>query len=118
MEITVPHSHPLRPVEAVATWLAAARIDIGPVFRPVLKGGRLQPEPLSDRSVTTIVKGYAALAGLDPAQFAANSLRARFLTWNAENDAPLLRTPVEMVARQSRVLLNISRKGGLFGSSA
>jgi hypothetical protein len=26
----------LRPVEAVQTWLAAAEISVGPVFRPVL----------------------------------------------------------------------------------
>lgn len=112
LEITIPRSHPLRPVEAVETWLAIAGIDGGPVFRPVLKGGRLQPAQLTDRSVAAIVKRYAALVGLDPRQFAGNSLRARFLSWVAENDAPLLRTPVDMVSRQSHLLLNIRRKDG------
>jgi hypothetical protein len=28
--------------EAVQTWLAAAEISSGPLFRPVLKGGRLR----------------------------------------------------------------------------
>lgn len=108
--ITIPRSHPLRPVEAVEAWLAAAKINSGPVFRPVLKGSRLQSKPLTDRSVAAIVKRYAALVGLDPRQFAGNSLRARFLSWAAESDAPLLRTPIEMVAKQSHLLLNIRRK--------
>ena len=37
-EIAIPRGYRLRPVEAVQTWLAAAEISTGPVFRPVLKG--------------------------------------------------------------------------------
>lgn len=59
----VPRGYRLRHVEAVQTWLAAAEINRGPVFRPVLKGSRLQSEPLSDRSVAKIVKHYTGLAG-------------------------------------------------------
>jgi len=46
-EIAIPRGYRLRPVEAVQTWLAAAEISSGPLFRPVLKGGRIQPEALS-----------------------------------------------------------------------
>lgn len=35
----------------------------GPVFRPVLRGSRLQSEPLTDRSVAKIVRHFAELAG-------------------------------------------------------
>lgn len=112
LEITIPRSHPLRPVEMVEAWLAGTGINSGPVFRPVLKGSRLQLAPLADRSVAAIVKRYVSLVGLDPRQFAGNSLRARFLSWVAEDGAPLLRTPVDMVAKQSHVLLNIRRKDG------
>ena len=52
----------------------------GPVFRPLRKGGGVLPVALSTKSVAEIVKGYAALAGLDPALFAGHSLRAGFLT--------------------------------------
>lgn len=72
-EIAIPCGYRLRPVEAVQTWLAAAEINRGPVFRPVLKGSRPQSEPLTDRSVAKIVKHYAGFAGLDPAQFAGHS---------------------------------------------
>jgi len=72
-EIAIPRGYRLRPVEAVQAWLAAAEISSGPVFRPVLKGGRVQAEPLTAHSVAAIVKRYAELAGLDPEQFAGHS---------------------------------------------
>jgi hypothetical protein len=34
-------------VEAVQTWLAAAEISAGPVFRPIAKGGRVGSAALS-----------------------------------------------------------------------
>jgi integrase len=49
-EIAIPRGYRLRPVEAVQTWLAVAEIGAGPLFRPVLKGGRLQCAPLSAHS--------------------------------------------------------------------
>ena len=63
-EVAIPRGYRLRPVEAVQTWLAAAEINDGPVFRPVLKGGRLQPVALKDHAVAAVVKRYAELAGL------------------------------------------------------
>ena len=81
----------LRPVEAVQTWLAAGEINDGPVFRPVLKGGRLQPVALKDHAVAAVVKRYAELAGLDPALFAGHSLRAGFLTSAAEAGASVFK---------------------------
>jgi hypothetical protein len=70
----------LRPVEAVQTWLAAAEINSGPVFRAALKGGRMQEAALSDRAVVTIVKQRAAAIGLSPEAFAGHSLRAGYVT--------------------------------------
>jgi hypothetical protein len=46
-EIAIPRRYRLRPVEAVQTWLAATEISSGPLFRPVLKGGRVQDAPLT-----------------------------------------------------------------------
>ena len=88
-EVAIPRGYRLRPVEAVQTWLAAAEINDGPVFRPVLKGGRLQPVALKDHAVAAVVKRYAELAGLDPALFAGHSLRAGFLTSAAEAGASI-----------------------------
>jgi integrase len=86
-EIAIPRSYRLRPLEAVQAWLAAAEINHGPVFRQVAKGSRVQTAALTKLSVALIVKRYAELAGLDPAQFAGHSLRAGFITSAAESCA-------------------------------
>jgi hypothetical protein len=46
----------LRPVEAVQDWLAAASITSGPVFRAVLRGGRVQAEALKAHALPEVVK--------------------------------------------------------------
>ena len=58
-EITIPRGYRLRPVEAVQTWLAAAEISSGPVFRGVIDK-QVAPGPLNDDSASRIVKRYAA----------------------------------------------------------
>ena len=77
-EIAIPRGYRLRPVEAVHTWLAAAEISNGPVFRPVLKGGRLQAAALTPHSAAQIVKHYAERVGLDPAAYAGPQPARRF----------------------------------------
>ena len=58
-EVAIPRGYKLRPVEAVQTWLAAAEISSGPVFRAVARGGRVSCEALADDSAARIVKRYA-----------------------------------------------------------
>jgi integrase len=56
------------PVRAVRAWIQAARLERGPVFRPVT--GAYVPEArLSDKAVARLVKRAAAAVGLDPAGF-------------------------------------------------
>ena len=75
--IALPRGTRLRPVETLQTRLAAAAITEGPVFRPMLKGGRVQPSPLGDEVLVREIKRRAAAAGLDPAAFAGHSLSCR-----------------------------------------
>jgi site-specific recombinase XerD len=79
------------PIAALDEWLAAAGIDHGPVFRPMLKGGRIADARLSDRAVAEIVKKYARRVGLDPALFSGHSLRAGFLTSAAQGGASIFK---------------------------
>jgi site-specific recombinase XerC len=44
------------PVQAVRNWLDAAKIDSGPLFRPVAKGGNILNGRLSDKQVARTVK--------------------------------------------------------------
>jgi hypothetical protein len=61
--VAIPRGYKLRPVEAVQTWLAAAEISTGRVFRAVSRGGRVSCEALADDSAARIVKRYAPPAG-------------------------------------------------------
>jgi site-specific recombinase XerD len=108
----------VRPVEAVQTWLAAAEINDGPVFRPVLKGGRLQPVALKDHAVAAVVKRYAELAGLDPALFAGHSLRAGFLTSAAEAGASIWKMTEVSRHRSIETLRGYVRRADLFKEHA
>ena len=74
--------HPARcPVTALASWLDAAGITAGPVFRPVFTGNRAVPRPLHPESVNALVQAAVARAGLNPAPYSAHSLRAGFVTY-------------------------------------
>jgi len=117
-EVAIPRGYRLRPVEAVQMWRGAAEINSGPLFRPVLKGGRLQSEPLTDRSVAKIVKRYAELAGLDPAQFAGHSLRSGFLTSAAESGAAVFKMMEVSRHKSVDVLRGYIRRADLFREHA
>ena len=82
----------LCPVTAIETWLAAAGISEGPLFRrlwrlpppQISKGARRKPvadryrigtHPIDTNSIALIVKKWTGLAGLDGAAFAGHSLR-------------------------------------------
>ena len=69
----------LFPVDYLRAWLHAAKINESYLFRKVNKGGRtIGVTALSERSVDTIVKKYAALAGLHSEDYAGHSLRSGF----------------------------------------
>jgi site-specific recombinase XerD len=68
------------PVAAVNAWLEAASITSGPIFRRIVKGGRVLDAGLTPHSIAAIVKIHAARAGFDAAEFGGHSLRAGFAT--------------------------------------
>jgi hypothetical protein len=73
--IGIAYGSKLCPVRALQDWLAAAGISSGPIFRRVDRHGRIL-ERMSPEAVAIVVKRYAAVASLDPAKYAAHSLRA------------------------------------------
>jgi integrase len=68
------------PVRALQAWLAKARIQDGPIFRPLDRFQRVQPTRLSAGCAALIVKRRAKVVGLDPARYSGHSLRARLAT--------------------------------------
>lgn len=72
--------------DALSSWLAAARIEGGPIFRR-LWNARVGPS-LSPTSVGAIVKKRAKLAGLE-GDWAGHSLRSGFVTEAGKRNIPL-----------------------------
>jgi site-specific recombinase XerD len=89
--VPIPRGSRLRPVEALDTWLDAAAITEGPLFRPIRRGGHVQVGALTDHAVARIVKARAKAANLDPTLFSGHSLRAGFVTSALEAGSDVLR---------------------------
>ncbi len=78
-----------RAARAVMRWIDAARIDQGPLFRPVSQSDRVLPRRLSADGFRSVLRHRLELAGY-PADFAsAHGLRSGFLTQAALDGAPL-----------------------------
>lgn len=67
------------PVLALQSWIAAAGITTGPVFRSINRWGQVGAS-LSPNMVARIVKAGAGRIGLDPHAFAGHSLRSGLAT--------------------------------------
>jgi integrase len=118
-EIAIPHGRHLRPVEAVRDWLAAAGITSGPLFRPVSRSGNVRgDERLTDKSVSDIVKRYAAKVGLEVADFGGHSLRAGFVTTAADRDVSETRIMDVTRHKDTRTVRGYIRRANLFKGHA
>jgi len=95
-----------RPVEALRAWLAFAKIDAGPVFRPIDQWGNIGAAALDPQSVNAMIKSRCAVAGLDPGEFSAHVLRSGYLTEAARAGVPL---PEAMQQSRHRSVQQASR---------
>lgn len=78
-----------RPVEALQTWMAAAKIDRGSVFRGIGRWGTISERALDPQSINAILKQRAEMAGLESGEFSAHGLRSGYLTEAANRGVPL-----------------------------
>lgn len=93
-----------RAARAVAAWIAAARIEAGPLFRPISKAGRPLARRLSTDGIRIILARRLAAAGYPPGFASPHGLRAGFLTQAARDGAPLqaaMRLSLHRSARQA-----------------
>jgi integrase len=75
-------------VRTLQAWLARSRITDGPVFRPIDRWSNIiQPRPLEDRRVATLLKELVKRAGLEEKTFAGHSLRSGLATAAAAGGA-------------------------------
>jgi integrase len=88
--LPIPSGGRLRPVQALDTWLAAAAITEGQLFRNVDRHGHVG-QALTDRSVARIVKTVFAPLGVRVEDFSGHSLRAGFVTPALESGVDTLK---------------------------
>lgn len=117
-EIAVPRGARACPVAALRAWLSAARIEDGPLFRRLRRGGNVTEDSISPRTIATVVKHYAGLAGLDPDHFGGHSLRSGFATSAAANGATLFRLMDQTRHRSVETVRAYVRRAGLFEDHA
>jgi site-specific recombinase XerD len=106
------------PVKAVQTWLDEARIDEGPVFRAVSRGGLIRDTALSDRVVANLVKRTLAAAGKSSKRFAGHSLRAGLITQAAMAGVSERAIQEQSGHKSLLVLRRYIRDGSLFRENA
>jgi integrase len=117
-EIAVPRGLKLCPVASLQEWLAAAEISAGPVFRAVLRGGRVSDTALTPDCLGRVVQKLAARVGLDPKTFGGHSLRSGFVTSAVEANAPLMKIAEQTRHRSLDMLRVYSRRVDLFRDHA
>jgi integrase len=107
------------PVRALEAWLQAARITEGPVFRPIERWSNLvQPRPLEDRRVATLLKELLQRAGLDPRSFAGHSLRSGLATAAAAGGASERAIMDQTRHRSVKQVRRYIQRGSLFRDNA
>jgi integrase len=99
-----PIEGPLCPVQALRTWLKAAEIQSGPLFRPIDRWGHVRDGRLTDKTVARVVKNAATRAGFEESQFAGHSLRSGFIT-EAASAGELSRDIMAQSGHQSEAVM-------------
>ena len=106
------------PVLALDRWLVVSGIEVGPVFRPVDRHGRVAAERLSGQAVSLIVKERVAAAGIDPTDFSGHSLRAGFATSAVQAGVSTLKIRAQTGHASDAMLGRYVRDGELFVDNA
>jgi len=87
-----PDPKPLagRAALALMHWMEVSNLKEGPIFRGVRKDGKtIYNTPLTDRQISRIIKQRCVLAGLDPTEYTAHSLRSGFVTECGKRGKPI-----------------------------
>jgi site-specific recombinase XerD len=118
--VALPYgSDPLTcPVRALRSWMEAAEIASGPLFRAVDQFGLPAEQPLRADSIAWIVKRAVRRAGLNPADYAGHSLRAGLATQAAMNGAGELAIMKQTGHRSLATVRRYIRDGALFRDNA
>ena len=103
---------------ALDSWLFAASIGEGPLFRPVDRHGRVDADRLSGDAVSVIVKKRVFAAGLDPSGFSGHSLRAGLATSAAQVGVSTVKIRQQTGHASDTMVGRYVRDGQLFAGNA
>jgi hypothetical protein len=106
------------PIKALRTWLAAANITKGAVFRAVDRHGHVAASGLHRDSIAAIFKTAAARAGMNATYIAGHSVRAGMATQAALSGSSECAIAETTRHRSRRVLRRYIRPGELFRENA
>jgi integrase len=106
------------PVRTLETCLTAARIEDGPVFRPIDRHGRGSVGRLSGEGVSLIVQERLAAAGFGPAGCSGHSLRAGFATSATRAGISTFKIRQQTGHASDAMLSRYVREGELFMGNA
>ena len=106
------------PVKAVEKWLEISKIESGPIFRAINRGGKVGQAQLSSQSIALILKGYARDIGLNPANISGHSLRSGLVTSAIQAGVAVHKIQQQTGHRSVEMLARYIRDAGLFESNA
>lgn len=106
------------PVEAVKSWIDAAGVTSGPLFRSVTKGDKPTDQRLGDKDVARIIKNAVEAAGYNAAIFGGHSLRSGFITTAARKGISERIIANQSGHRSINVLRGYVRRAGVFVENA
>jgi integrase len=75
----------LCPVEAYVSWISAAGLVRGPVFRAIDRWGNISDTAINSRSLIPMLRRIFSEAGLPAELYSSHSLRRGFATWASAN---------------------------------
>ncbi len=106
------------PVRETKVWIEKARIENGPIFLSLRKGGVIVRSRLSNEAVSKIIKRHVSGIGHDPKKYSGHSLRAGFVT-----SAARAGIASHLIRRQTghaseAVMSRYIREGELFSQNA
>jgi integrase len=109
---------PLCPVAALQRWMFNAGITEGPVFRPLMRNGKLGKGRISPGAIASIVKQRIGETGRNPSCYSGHSLRAGFATEAARIGVPKWSIKAQTGHLSDSTLERYIREGELHSSDA
>ncbi len=105
------------PVRAMRTWVKAAGIHEGPIFRKIDRHGNLSNAAITGQSIALILKRACLKCGLPPDLYSGHSLRAGFTTQAARAGKPKRVIMRHTRHKSEKMVREYIREGDLFNES-